>query len=89
MSITSERKQELIQKFAKSPKDTGSVEVQCSILTERIQNLTEHLKKFKHDHSSRRGLLMLVGQRKRLMKYLSNEDMTRYQSLLQSLNLRK
>lgn len=89
MPVTHENKLELIKKFGKNEKDTGSVEVQVAILTERINNLTDHLQNNKHDHSSRRGLLKLVGQRRKLLEYLKNKDLTRYRDLIQKLNLRK
>ncbi|NRB11020.1 MAG: 30S ribosomal protein S15 [Rickettsiaceae bacterium] len=89
MSITAERKQELIKDFATVANDTGSVEVQCAILTERIKNLTEHLKNNHKDFSSRRGLLMLVGRRRRLLEYAKKEDVSRYNSLIKKLGIRK
>ncbi len=89
MSITAERKQQLIAEFGRHPGDTGSPEVQIAILTERIQNLTEHFKKHKKDHHSRRGLLMLVGQRRRLLNYLRALDIERYRALIERLGLRK
>lgn len=89
MSITAERKQELIKEYATQDGDTGSPEVQVAVLTERINNLTGHFQSHKHDHHSRRGLLMLVGRRRRLLDYLKNKDDARYQSLIQRLNIRK
>ncbi len=89
MSITKEQKAELVQSFGKSDKDTGSTEVQVAILTTRITELTEHLKIHKKDHSTRRGLLKLVGQRRRLLKYLRNTNLEAYRSLISTLNLRK
>jgi small subunit ribosomal protein S15 len=89
MSITPDRKQEVISKFATKEGDTGSPEVQVAILTERIGNLTEHLKEHKKDFASRRGLLMMVGQRRRLLDYLRREDAARYQGLIQELGLRR
>ncbi|GAB6052295.1 30S ribosomal protein S15 [Magnetospira thiophila] len=89
MSITAERKTELIQEYKQGEKDTGSPEVQVSILTERIRNLTEHLKEHKKDHHSRRGLLIMVGQRRRLLDYLKRKNEGRYTSLIQSLGLRR
>jgi small subunit ribosomal protein S15 len=89
MSITQERKQEVITKFATKEGDTGSPEVQVAILTERIGNLTEHLKAHKKDFASRRGLLMMVGQRRRLLDYLRRENAARYQGLIQELGLRR
>ncbi|MCF8462692.1 MAG: 30S ribosomal protein S15 [Rickettsiaceae bacterium] len=90
MSITAERRTQLIKDFALHENDKGSVEVQCAILTDRIRNLTEHCKIHKHDHSTRRGLLKMVSTRKRLMKYLTNNNlMDRYRDLLKRLDLRK
>jgi len=89
MSITPERKQELIKEYARSEGDTGSVEVQVAVLTERISNLTNHLKDNKHDYSSRRGLLMLVGRRRRLLNYLKASEETRYLDLIKRLGIRK
>lgn len=89
MSITIEKKKELISKFAINQADTGSAEVQIAILTERIINLTEHLKVNKKDFHSRRGLLILVGRRKRLLSYLSKKSNERYIKLIQELGLRK
>ncbi|MDD9876563.1 MAG: 30S ribosomal protein S15 [Magnetovibrio sp.] len=89
MSITAERKGELIKEYAQKDGDTGSPEVQVAILTERISNLTEHLKTHKKDFHSRRGLLMMVGQRRRLLDYVKKKDVTRYESLIKSLNLRR
>ncbi|MCX7624609.1 MAG: 30S ribosomal protein S15 [Candidatus Sumerlaeaceae bacterium] len=89
MSITAERKKQLIAEFGRHPNDTGSPEVQIAILTERIQNLTEHFKLHKKDHHSRRGLLMLVGQRRRMLNYLRDLDIQRYRNLIDRLGLRK
>lgn len=89
MSITAERKAELIAQYATQEGDTGSPEVQVSILTERILNLTEHLKINKKDFHSQRGLLKLVGKRKKLLEYLKNKDIERYRKLIASLGLRK
>ena len=89
MSITAERKQELIGEYATKSGDTGSPEVQVAILTERIINLTEHLKTHKKDFHSRRGLLMMVGQRRRLLDYLDNKNSERYQRLITRLGLRR
>ena len=89
MSITPERKQELITEFATKEGDTGSPEVQVSILTERILNLTEHLKTHKKDFHSRRGLLIMVGQRRRMLDYLKGKEESRYQTLIQRLGLRR
>lgn len=89
MSITPERKQALITEYATKPGDTGSAEVQVAVLTERINNLTEHFKEHKKDVHSRRGLLMMVSQRRRLLDYLKKIDQARYASLIQRLGLRK
>ena len=89
MSITQERKTELIKEFGRSDGDTGSPEVQVSILTERIRNLTEHLKEHKKDFHSRRGLLIMVGQRRGLLDYLRRKDQTRYEDLIKTLGLRR
>ncbi|KAB2911615.1 MAG: 30S ribosomal protein S15 [Dechloromonas sp.] len=89
MSITAERKQQLITEYATKPGDTGSAEVQVAVLTERINNLTGHFKEHKKDVHSRRGLLMMVSQRRRLLDYLKKIDQARYASLIQRLGLRK
>ena len=89
MSITAERKQELIKEYAVKKEDTGSPEVQVAILTERITNLTEHLKTHKKDFHSRRGLLMMVGQRRRLLDYVKRKKVERYEELIKRLNLRR
>jgi small subunit ribosomal protein S15 len=89
MSITAERKQEMMAEFALSDGDTGSPEVQVAILTERITNLTEHFKTHKKDVHSRRGLLMLVSRRRRLLDYLQRISKERYGTLIQRLGLRK
>ncbi|MGI9502818.1 MAG: 30S ribosomal protein S15 [Geminicoccaceae bacterium] len=89
MSITAERKQELITEFSTKPEDTGSPEIQVAVLTERITNLTEHLKDHKKDFASRRGLLMMVGQRRRLLDYLKKKETSRYQTMIERLGLRK
>jgi len=89
MSITAERKQELIKEYATKPEDTGSPEVQVAVLTERIVNLTEHLKTHKKDHHSRRGLLIMVGLRRRLLDYTKKKDQARYESLIKRLGLRR
>ena len=82
-------KEELIKEYGKSENDTGSTEVQVALLTKRIDDLTGHLKDHKKDHHTRRGLLMLVGKRKRLLQYLENQDVERYRSLIDKLGLRK
>ena len=89
MSTTVERKAELVEEFGLKPGDTGSPEVQVAILTERIKNLTEHMKEHKHDFHSRRGLLIMVGQRRRLLDYVKRKEEARYQSLIQRLGLRR
>ena len=89
MAVSKERKAELVKKFGKSEADTGSIEVQIAILTDEINNLTEHLKEHSHDHHSRRGLLKKVGQRRSKLNYLFNEDVTRYRKVIKELNLRK
>jgi len=89
MSITAARKQELISEYATKSGDTGSPEVQVAILSERIANLTEHLKTHQKDFHSRRGLLMMVGQRRRLLDYLSRGNRGRYDELIQRLGLRR
>jgi small subunit ribosomal protein S15 len=89
MSITASRKQELIKDYAIAEGDTGSPEVQCAVLTERIVNLTEHFKTNAKDHHSRRGLLILVGRRRRLLDYLKRKDSGRYDVLIKRLGLRK
>ncbi|MEI6200523.1 MAG: 30S ribosomal protein S15 [Enhydrobacter sp.] len=89
MSITADRKAELIKTYAQASGDTGSPEVQVAILSERITNLTEHFKDHKKDHHSRRGLLKMVGQRRRLLDYLKDRDSTRYDKLIERLGLRR
>jgi len=89
MSITAERKSELIHTHARTPGDTGSAEVQVAILSERITNLTEHFKTHKKDNHSRRGLLMLVSQRRSLLDHLKKSDEGRYQALISTLGLRR
>ena len=89
MSITAEEKQQIVSDYKTHEKDTGSPEVQIAILTKRINELTEHLKTHKKDHSSRRGLLKMVGKRNSLLKYLTREDRTRYQQIIGRLGLRK
>lgn len=87
--LTKERKDELIKDYAVHGTDTGSPEVQVAVLTERIKYLTTHLKANKHDYHTRRGLLMLVGQRRRQLRYLNNRDVNRYRELIARLGLRK
>ena len=89
MSLTVERKREIVERFGKDERDTGSTEVQVALLTERINDLTEHLREHKKDHHSRRGLLMLVGQRRRLLDYLRRSDLDRYRTLIGELGLRR
>lgn len=89
MSITATVKQQLIKEYATSENDTGSVEVQCAILTTRINNLTEHFKTNHKDFASRRGLLMLVGRRRRLLNYVKNKNPERYAALISRLGIRK
>jgi small subunit ribosomal protein S15 len=89
MSISAERKQELIKEYATAETDTGSPEVQVAILSERIRNLTEHFKDHKKDFHSRRGLLIMVGQRRRLLDYLKAKNSSRYEQLIARLGLRK
>ena len=87
--LTSELKRSIIEEYATHPGDVGSPEVQIAILTKRIQNLTLHVKKHIHDYHTKRGLLILVGKRRKLLNYLKNKDISRYQTLIKRLNLRK
>ena len=89
MSITAERKAELIQKFATKAGDTGSPEVQVAVLTERINNLTEHFKGHKKDNHSRRGLLKMVSQRRKLLDYIKGKEEARYRTLIKALGIRR
>jgi small subunit ribosomal protein S15 len=89
MTVTQERKRELTEKFGEGPGDTGRTEVQIALLTERINALTEHLRTHRKDHHSRRGLLMLVGRRRRFLNYLQRTDLERYRSILRELGLRR
>jgi len=89
MAITQQRKRELIERFGASPVDTGRTEVQVALLTERINDLTSHLRTHRKDHHSRRGLLMLVGRRRRLLGYLQRTDPDRYRALIRELGLRR
>jgi small subunit ribosomal protein S15 len=89
MAITQERKQELISRFGDGPGDTGKTEVQVALMTERINDLNEHLREHRKDHHSRRGLLMLVGRRRRLLNYLRDSDLERYRTILRELGLRR
>ncbi len=87
--MTKERKSEILSTYARVKNDTGSAEVQIALLTERINELTEHLKVHKKDNHSRRGLLIMVGKRKRLLKYLEAKDVERYRDIIAKLNIRK
>jgi small subunit ribosomal protein S15 len=89
MTLTKEDKTAIITEHARSTGDTGSAEVQIAVITTRIAGLTEHLKMHKHDHHSRRGLLMLVGRRRRLLEYLRREDIARYRDIVAKLGLRR
>jgi small subunit ribosomal protein S15 len=89
MTLTQERKQEIVAQFGASPQDTGNTRVQVALLTARINELTEHLREHSKDHHSRRGLLMLVGQRRRLLNYLQRDDLEGYRALVRELGLRK
>lgn len=89
MALPAEVKKAIIDEYATKPGDTGSPEVQVAMLSQRIKDLTEHLKTHKHDHHSRRGLLLLVGQRRRLLGYLQDVDIARYRALIERLGLRR
>jgi small subunit ribosomal protein S15 len=89
VSIDTATKEKIIAEYATTEGDTGSPEVQVALLTHRITELTEHLKDHKHDHHSRRGLLLMVGRRRRLLKYIAKQDITRYRSLIERLGLRR
>ena len=89
MALTAEQKKEILSQYGLHDTDTGSPEAQIALLTKRIADLTEHLKVHKHDHHSRRGLLLLVGRRRRLIKYISQIDVARYRSLIERLGLRR
>jgi small subunit ribosomal protein S15 len=89
MALEASIKKAIIEEYATHPGDTGSPEVQIAMMTRRILDLTEHLKMHKHDHHSRRGLLLLVGQRRRLLGYLQNVDIARYRTLIEKLGLRR
>ncbi len=88
-TLTKDEKTQIISEYARSDGDTGSAEVQIAVLTKRITDLTEHLKTHKHDHASRRGLLKMVGRRRRLLDYLRDEDIERYRALIARLGLRR
>jgi small subunit ribosomal protein S15 len=89
MALTQERTQELVSQFGENDRDTGNTRVQVALLTERINDLTEHLRAHRKDHHSRRGLLMLVGQRRRLLDYYQRSDLDGYRKLIQELGLRR
>lgn len=89
MPLAKEQKNDILEKFGTAPNDTGSPEVQIALLSARISQLSEHLKTHKKDHHSRRGLLMLVGQRRRLLNYLMKKDIERYRSIVSRLGLRR
>ena len=89
MPLTQERTQEIVTQFGDGPADTGRTEVQVALLTARINELTDHLRAHGKDHSSRRGLLMLVGRRRRFLDYLQREDLERYRSIIRELGLRR
>lgn len=89
MSLDAKVKEDIIKQYALTPGDTGSPEVQIAVLSQRIKDLTEHLKEHAHDHHSRRGLLLLVGQRRRLLGYLQKVDIERYRSLIERLGIRR
>jgi small subunit ribosomal protein S15 len=89
MTVTAERKHELVARFGKGDSDTGSAEVQIALLTERINSLTQHLRTHGKDHHSRRGLLMMVGKRRRLLNYLQRKDLEGYRALIRELGLRR
>jgi small subunit ribosomal protein S15 len=88
-TLSAERKQEIIAQFGENPQDTGNTRVQIALLSARISDLTEHLRSNKKDHHSRRGLLMLVGRRRRLLDYLAKKDLDAYRALIQELGLRR
>ncbi len=88
-AFTPEEKREIVDRFGKAPGDTGATEVQIALLTSRINHLTEHLREHTHDHHSRRGLLMLVGRRRRFLDYLQKKDLEGYRSLIRELGLRR
>jgi small subunit ribosomal protein S15 len=89
MTLTVDKKREIVSRFGRGENDTGSAEVQVALLTERINELTEHLRGHRKDHHSRRGLLMLVGKRRRLLQYLQRTDLDRYRDLIKELGLRR
>ena len=89
MALSKLKKEQLVKKFGKDEKDTGSIEVQIAILTEEINTLTEHFKEHKQDHHSKRGMLKKIGQRRSLLNYLKDKDVTRYRNVIKALGLRK
>ncbi|MCH8288913.1 MAG: 30S ribosomal protein S15 [Candidatus Marinimicrobia bacterium] len=89
MGLTKEEKSNIVSEFGTGEKNTGSTEVQIALLTRRIANLTEHLKQHKHDHHTRRGLVMMVGKRRRLLNYLEIKHLEKYRDLIKTLNLRR
>ena len=89
MTLTQERKREIVEQFGDDPRDTGNTRVQVALLTQRINDLTAHLREHRKDHHSRRGLLMLVGQRRRLLNYMQRNDLEGYRSLIRELGLRR
>ncbi|TFB08398.1 30S ribosomal protein S15 [Candidatus Marinimicrobia bacterium MT.SAG.2] len=89
MSITKEEKTEIVKSYGTNDNDTGRSEVQVALLTKRIANLTEHLKEHKHDHHTRRGLVMMVGKRRRLLNFLERTQLDRYRDIIKALNLRR
>lgn len=89
MNLTKEQKQTIIKKYGKGTNDSGTAEVQIALLTEKINNLTDHFTEHKKDHASRRGLMMMVGKRRRLLDYLQRKDIERYRTIIKDLNLRK
>jgi len=89
MTLTAEDKREVVARFGRDESDTGATEVQIALLTRRINHLTEHLRAHKHDHHSRRGLLMLVGRRRRFLNYLQKKDLEGYRALIRELGLRR
>ena len=89
MSVTKERKQEIIKQFGSGDNDSGKAEVQVAILTERINNLRSHFSEHKKDHTSRRGLMQMVGKRRRLLDYMKRKDIERYRTTIKELNIRK
>ena len=89
MTLTADKKREIVAEYGRAEADTGSTEVQVALLTARINELTEHLREHRKDHHSRRGLLMLVGKRRRLLQYLQASDIDRYRALIQQLGLRR